>query len=904
MMLSPILIPPAADFWMRAAQAILATQAREQLLPVAQQVHDLSALCVVVPTFYHGQYLKAALAQTLQCAFIPPRIITMTMWLSMMRPDPDAPAIASGSERLMSLYAGLRGHAWLKKLFSTRRNTDLLPLAQTLLTLSDELTQALLPTVQMAPDAAEACWQQALAELPPPALKLLADESQLVWTIWKSQLDTNDATAARFAQMMRLAAQAQSALVWISPVEPDALEAAFLAAYGERQPVLPIMLDWRAEAVDATCLSAWHELLAETDAPADSAPSRQVGITTPAGLSLCQAGSLEDEALRGAQTVVDWLQNGKSAIAIVAQDRVVARRMRALLERAQVFVADETGWKLSTTRAAAALAAWFELVSSRAETMALLDFLKSPFLFPELGDKSAQVMTIERALRRANVLGGWAAAANALSAAPAEQALLRQIAQQAGLFARSRSLSAWIETTCGILDALGMRAALQDDAAGQQVWTLLETLAEDCTGVAEPFSAAEWRAFVSLQLEETAFVAPNIDARVVMLPLNGARLRSFDAVLLVGADARHLPSQPGETLFFANAVRAELGLVTRESRQRQQLRDFTELLLANRQVVLSWQAHQNGEPNPLSPWVERLELTLARAGAGPLPRHQVTIPQQELHPLPQAMPAPAAAHIPPLKLSASGYNSFVACPYQFFATRMLQLSVLDELSDMPEKRDYGGWLHAILNTYHATLRDDGCAPAARAALLQHISQQTFDAELAKNAAALGFYARWQKVMPAYLDWANAREADGWQFVMGEQAFEKTLRWPGGEIVLNGRIDRIDENADGERAVLDYKTRNQMSLSAKLKEGEDHQLPFYGLLSDAPVGTAHYVALELSKDKTGDASAPRYADWQSALETEIVRNMRAITQGAGLPANGTESVCQYCEVRGLCRKGAW
>ncbi len=130
----------------------------------------------------------------------------------MMQPDPAAPAIAAGSERLMSLYAGLRGHAWLKKLFSARRNTDLLPLAQTLLTLSDELTQALLPTVQMAPDAADACWQQALAELPPPALKLLADESQLVWTIWKSQLDTNDATAARFTQMMRLAAQAQRPL--------------------------------------------------------------------------------------------------------------------------------------------------------------------------------------------------------------------------------------------------------------------------------------------------------------------------------------------------------------------------------------------------------------------------------------------------------------------------------------------------------------------------------------------------------------------------------------------------------------------------------------------------------------------------------------------------------------------
>ena len=75
MLLSPILIPPAADFWTHAAHAILA---RDELEPAARQAQDLSALRVVVPTFYHAQYLKAALAQTLQCAFIPPRIITMT----------------------------------------------------------------------------------------------------------------------------------------------------------------------------------------------------------------------------------------------------------------------------------------------------------------------------------------------------------------------------------------------------------------------------------------------------------------------------------------------------------------------------------------------------------------------------------------------------------------------------------------------------------------------------------------------------------------------------------------------------------------------------------------------------------------------------------------------------------
>ncbi|MFD2271185.1 RecB family exonuclease [Undibacterium arcticum] len=170
--------------------------------------------------------------------------------------------------------------------------------------------------------------------------------------------------------------------------------------------------------------------------------------------------------------------------------------------------------------------------------------------------------------------------------------------------------------------------------------------------------------------------------------------------------------------------------------------------------------------------------------------------------------------------------------------------------------------------------------------------------------------RWQKVIPAYLEWANAREQLGWQFVFGEQAFsrELALDQDQGTITLHGRIDRIDQNTDGERAVLDYKTNNVAALKGKLKDGEDHQLPFYGLLSDVPVAAANYVALELTRDKardkTGDVEAPHYADWQGALQRQIAGTMSAVRQGAALPANGVESVCQYCDVRGLCRKGAW
>jgi ATP-dependent helicase/nuclease subunit B len=41
-----------------------------------------------------------------------------------------------------------------------------------------------------------------------------------------------------------------------------------------------------------------------------------------------------------------------------------------------------------------------------------------------------------------------------------------------------------------------------------------------------------------------------------------------------------------------------------------------------------------------------------------------------------------------------------------------------------------------------------------------------------------------------------------------------------------------------------------------------------------------------------------------LQQQITTTMQAVAHGAALPANGIESVCQYCEMRGLCRKGAW
>jgi ATP-dependent helicase/nuclease subunit B len=896
MLHKPSLISPSASFWDEAAHILLDDPL---LIPRnAGPLRNMSGARVVVPTFTHAQLLKVALARHAGAVFIPPCITTLSAWCALL--PPESGPVTATSARLMDLYAALRQHAWLKKLFSARRNTDLLPLAQMLLTLSDELTLSLLPTIYDARDEAHIRWQKALEQLSPAARHILSDEAQLVWSIWKSQLDGSDALAARYRKMMRLAEGAHEALVWIAPMAPDSFDLAFLRAYGERQAVRPILLDWTEAAVAPALAAAWPELREEES----SLVLDERVIDTPRHIALCATKGMEQEAQLGAQTVIEWLQAGKTKIAIVPQDRLVARRLRALLERAQVFVADETGWKLSTTRAASSLVAWFDVVAARAETIALLDLLKSPFIFPTREDKEMQLMAIEAALRNANVLGGWEAVMKALNRVPAARDLILSLAQQATLFNGRKTIAQWSAATEAGLNALGMWHGLLQDAAGAQVIALLQAIVGECDRQTQSFSLAEWRAFVCLQLEFTSYIAPEIDRRVVMLPINGAQLRSFDAVLMLGCDARHLPSQPNETLFFANAVRRELGLTTRESLQRHQLRDFAALLSCNDEVVLSWQTHRDGEPNPVSPWILRMQLTLERSGAPKLRTHQVQILLRHLLPIPVHMPRPVAPHLLPAKLSASGYNTLVACPYQFFATRMLGLSGFDELSDMPEKRDYGDWLHKILNTYHETIRDRNIPMVDREFVLREISAALFDREIANNAAALGYFMRWQKVLPAYLVWANAREADGWHFVFGERKFEKVLRWEDGEITLHGRIDRIDETDSGERAVLDYKTQNGAALRDKLRQGEDRQLAFYGILSDLPVSHAHYVSLETTKDKIDDAEASSYGELQHLIERQVGAAMRAVAHGAALLPNGIESVCTYCAVRGLCRKGAW
>jgi len=89
---------------------------------------------------------------------------------------------------------------------------------------------------------------------------------------------------------------------------------------------------------------------------------------------------------------------------VVSEDRRLARRLRALLERHRIPVRDRAGWALSTTAAASALERLLQCIEEDFPHQAFLDLLKSPFLGGEASTHQACVRILERdVIQRENV---------------------------------------------------------------------------------------------------------------------------------------------------------------------------------------------------------------------------------------------------------------------------------------------------------------------------------------------------------------------------------------------------------------------------------------------------------------------------------------------------------------------
>lgn len=932
-------LPPGDNFYPALAEAILGVAAAQGL------AGDLSSLRVVVPALPMAAELRQALVRVAGRPLLLPTLTTFTLWAQSAAVG-ELPVPLAESERLVLLHEALRGKEWFDE-------SALWGIAAEMGGLFDELTRAAdvgqggLPSDEAALAALFESAYELRASVP------LAFEARVVHELWRALAAAGSPDVAGLHRLS-LAALAQVAharprntaplCVLLDAVPAESLvpaEREFLRAWSAVQPLSVFYPEPREAGrtpLARVLAAAWPVMAADSGREATPLYERAMQLAQDlpesplAGRLACVAAEgREAEARAAVAQLGAWLQSGLRRIALVAQDRLTARRVRALLEREGVLVSDETGWKLSTSRAAATIDALLETVATQAYHRDLLDLCKSPYVFadvaPEL--RQAAVHALEMALRAASVRRGLACHKRAVQAGAGDDPvahnqallLLDRLGRALSLLdSTPASLGRWLGRLQRALVEIGADEALAGDTAGQAVLELIETRRAELGSSTASFSFTAWRDWLNREFEGATFRDAAIDSPLVMTALNAVCLRRFEAVLLLGGDARLLaPVVPGA--FFNNAVRRELGLRTREDAERELRRDLELLLATVPRVVVTWQSAQDGEENRLASDLSVLLTLHALAWGDDLQRAPLAArPQSE----PDAMTAPsladgrcAAPAVPtarvPLRISVSAYASLVACPYRFYARHVLGLGELDEVSEDLDKRGYGELVHRVLERFHAAHPQvSALAPEVALSALRAQSDDVFAAALADNFLATGWRLRWEKRLAAYLDWQRGLEAEGWQWARAEIRAKRRLPLPdGAEVELYGRLDRVDTRSDGAPgiALYDYKTQRAAAISARLPD--DIQLPVYALLcgEEANVERAAYVALDDERIVAVSAGNPTASEAGASLEEaakaqgeRLVRALADLRAGASLPAHGAESVCGFCEMRGLCRRG--
>ena len=891
---------------------LLRIAARNIVALERERLPRLTGLVILLPNFHAVDLMGEALCEAVGASsLLLPRMTTLTEWAGEVAVEN---GILPDSCRAALLYQALRERKWFA-------DADLWHVSRELIRLFDDMARHGTSLPDSYPEFVALLEAAYRARAGAP----LQFEARLVHELWYAMSLSGDGRVDSVtAYHLRLAGLADNAnsplyavgLSGLTPMEQD-----FFRRYRERQPVHLYGCDGEVAADELSRLVqiAWQSPVAAEEAALPglrerAAEFRQLCPESPLSsrLELLEAHSLEQEAQAVDSQIREWLQAGKSAIAVIAQDRLVARRARALLERGQILVVDETGWTFSTVAASAVVMRWLDAMASRFHHLDLLDLLKSPLIFAdwEGGARKHAVYGLEQLVRRHSVISGlhhYRGLAQREGAEDVLMLLARLEQAQARFGARKRGLEAWLASLLESLEVLGLQQGLAQDLAGEQLLRLLERLQKELGQDQGLFSLSEWRRWLDSQLEAATFRDTGITSPVVFTYLGAARLRRFDGVIVAGGDAAHFPGSGNESAFFNQSVRAQLGLPTFEQDLRQMEQDFTALLADCGTLLITWQGRKNGEPNLASPWVERLEALHELAYGEKLPRRAAEQPGEAGILLPS--PASARPTLPPelvpVALSASGYNSLMACPYQFYARHALHLNELDEVQQALEKKDYGEHVHAILHHFHQRYPVIGGSDRAEMEqALRDISREEFRQALESDYLARAWALRWEVRIPAYLDWQAAREQEGWRWSEGELWRTRELELDGGRsLTLKGRIDRVDTRTDdGEEAcaVLDYKTQSRVGLQKKLAvPGEDVQLPVYALLLEDAVVEAAFVPVDDEEIKAV-AQEDIYA-LSKATGQRLCELFNALYQGASLPAQGSEQACAYCEVSGLCRK---
>ncbi len=383
---------------------------------------------------------------------------------------------------------------------------------------------------------------------------------------------------------------------------------------------------------------------------------------------------------------------------------------------------------------------------------------------------------------------------------------------------------------------------------------------------------------------------------VHILDVEEARQWELPVVFVCGLLEGEFPRRPSPDPILPEELRLALNthgfpVRTRAAREAEErfLFDIARSR-ATAQLVLSWPArNEKGNEN-----LRAFLLDSIQAGEPEGARRLRVRPGREAQPAPR--PAlqsdQALRHLRQIhpKLAATAIESFLQCPFQFFARYTLQLKPLPPLpSGRLDMLLLGTLAHMILAEWQK-----------RRGSIKTVTDELWDRELrcrglAETHQSILARAAMKRALASYA--AQAAIHEGWSLRPEEnlQLFEQGVE-------IHGRADRVDVSPEGDCIVYDFKYSGAQSI----RQRKDIAVQG-GLYAEAlaraenlrPVGI-YLVALKDDGKLIGSKTAQE-AQEEIRVALENTRHAIEQMQSGRIEVDpAVQKLCDYCEYRDACR----
>jgi ATP-dependent helicase/nuclease subunit B len=614
--------------------------------------------------------------------------------------------------------------------------------------------------------------------------------------------------------------------------------------------------------------SARLKLLSAALRPAE-APARRPGEGLDAetvsrafagGVTYLECTNPREEAAAIALALREQLEQPGTTAALVTPDRDLARRVVAAMRRWNIEIDDSAGTPLATTPPMAFLRLVLDAGHEDFAPVPLLAMLKHPLAAGGRapGAFRAHVRGLETAaLRGARPPQGLdglrqRAAAHAVfidglayRLAPLTAALAEKVAPVETLL-RAHVEAAEALAADDAAKAGGDGAArLWAGEAGEAAARFIDELAPALRGCA-PIRPRDYPELFEALLAG-AVVRPRYGThpRLAILGPLEARLQRFDLMVLGSLNEGTWPAAIAADPWMSRPMRQDFGLPLAERRIGLSAHDFVQAAMAPA-VVLTRSLRQAGQPTRPSRWLLRIEAELDGLGlfksespyklaSWRSERYQsiaraLDTPDKDA-PGPVARPAPCPpVSARPRKISVTQVELWRRDPYAVYARHILRLRPLDPLDADPSAAELGTALHDALAQFIQRL---GAGPLPANAIEQLIEDG--DTALSDVLDKPGVWAFWRPRVARIARWfvgaEAARRLAGTLPLETEIKGELELAAPAGPFTLEGRADRLDRQADGTLAIIDYKTGTVPSKE-EIELGFAPQLALEAVLAEA------------------------------------------------------------------------